>query len=242
MPEYPESERPEISAPTADSGLTRRNLLLGAGLLAVSATAFARAPQSHIKPLPEGTLEKLIPTNVGAWKFKTASGLVLPPPDPLSDKLYSEVMTRLYTAPNMPPLGLLIAYSNVQNGLLQLHRPETCYPASGYALSNTEVSKLQVASDRQIPVRKFSAEGVSNSEQVLYWTRVGTDLPTSWASQRMAVAKANLRTEIPDGILVRISLVSNQMSAETDRIVEDFVSTLLNEVTPVTRKLLVGLA
>lgn len=239
MRDDPANDMPRKGS-TWNMGVSRRNLLLGGGLLAVSAAAFARTPQSRVKPLPKGALEKLIPTTIGMWQFKTSSGLVLPPPDPMSDKLYSEILTRFYTAPNMPPLALLIAYSNVQNGLLQLHRPETCYPASGYQLGNTEISELQIAPERRIPVRSFSADGVSHAERVLYWTRVGDDIPTSWTTQRLAVAKANLRTDIPDGILVRMSVISGQTREQANAVMGDFTRALLSSVPPTTRKLLVG--
>jgi EpsI family protein len=220
--------------------MTRRNLLMGGAMLGVAATAFARLPKPYVPRMDKEGLEKLIPTRIGPWQFVTASGLVLPPPDELADKIYSNVLTRYYTAPDQPPLALLIAYSNVQNGLLQMHRPETCYPASGFRLSETSISQFPVTNSESIAVRSFTAQGVSRNESVLYWTRIGNDIPTSWAEQRWAVAKENLDGRIPDGILVRTSLVSPDSLDKAREILGGFVRNLLTAVGPQARTLLIG--
>lgn len=228
------------SRPDGTLSLTRRNLLMGGAMLGIAATAFARTPQPYVPRMAKDQLDHLIPKTIGPWKFVTASGLVLPPPDTLSDKLYSNILTRYYTAPNRPALALLIAYSNVQDGLLQLHRPEICYPASGYRLSDTKLSQLDLHDGHTLPIRFFSAQGVSRNENVLYWTRIGADIPTSWAEQRWAVAKANLEGAIPDGILVRTSLVTSQTVEASREVLDGFIRDLIENVTPDVRKLLVG--
>ena len=180
------------SGPLGAHAFSRRNLIMGGALLAASAIGFARQPQPVAKPMKEDEFEKLIPTRIGDYQFVTSSGLVLPPPDQASESLYDQVFTRVYSAPNKPPIALLIAYSSVQNGLLQLHRPEICYPANGYALSDTMLEPLKVGG-KTITTRTFAAKGQSRDEFVLYWTRLGNDMPGSWFEQRMAVVKANLR-------------------------------------------------
>jgi EpsI family protein len=233
-------DEPELPRPVTDPNLTRRNMLIGAALLGVSATAYARLPKAYVPRMEKDGLEHRIPYQIGAWRFIGASGLVTPPPDPLSAKLYSNVLTRYYARPDQPPLGLLIAYSNVQDGLLQLHRPEICYPAGGYHLSETQIFPLSLGDGRDISVRAFTADGVSRSEHVLYWTRLGDDVPTSWAAQRWAVAKANLRGEIPDGILVRLSLVDGETLEGSAAVLGDFARELLKAVGPDVKRLLVG--
>jgi EpsI family protein len=81
---------------------------------------------------------------------------------------------------------------------------------------------------------------VSRNESVLYWTRIGNDIPTSWAEQRWAVAKENLDGRIPDGILVRTSLVSPDSLDKAREILGGFVRNLLTAVSPEGRKLLIG--
>lgn len=220
------------------AGLTRRHMLMGAALTTISAAAFVREPRATKAPLKAGELESLIPTQIGQWGFETRSGLVLPPDDPLSKSLYSDVLTRVYVSENRPPVMLLIAYSNTQNGMLQVHRPEVCYPAGGYTLSETQTKTLDVTPEIHIPARFFSAESASRTEQVMYWTRIGNESPTSWIDQRAAVVRANLKRVIPDGILVRTSTVlADYASAEP--VLKEFVSAMVRQLPPLGRKLLI---
>jgi EpsI family protein len=221
------------------TGLNRRHMLMGGALLGTAGFAFGRQPQEIVAPLKKGSLEALVPNQVGPWAFETKSGLVLPPSDALSDSLYNDIVTRVYYAPQLPPIMLLIAYSNTQNGTLQVHRPEVCYPASGYTLSETEIVSVGKAANIKIPSRYFRAESNARTEQVLYWTRIGTELPTSWIAQRSAVISANLHGIIPDGILVRVSTVDAQSDSALDGL-DAFVSAFANSLTPVARKLIIG--
>ena len=220
-------------------GLTRRHMLIGAALTATSAIALVREPRVTIAQLKSGELERLIPTRIGRWMFETRSGLVLPVDDPLVKSLYSDVLTRVYVAENGPPIMLLIAYSNTQNGMLQVHRPEVCYPAGGYSLSETQIESLDVTPAMHIPARMFSAQSPSRTEQVMYWTRIGDESPTSWIDQRAAVIRANLKRVIPDGILVRVStLLPDYISAKP--VLAEFASAMARALSPEGRKLLIA--
>lgn len=217
--------------------LTRRNVITGLTMVGAAAVAHARQPQPYAKHMAKGTIEKLIPTQIGDWKFETTSGLVLPPPDASIDELYDEVMTRVYLRPNSPPIMFLIAYGSVQDGLLQLHRPEVCYPVGGYRLTETRVSQFSLTPGETIPIRTFTAASDSRVEQVMYWTRVGNVMPTSWAEQRWAVVKANLKGAIPDGILVRMSCIDLNMETSM-AVLQSFAQSLAQAVTPDVRRLL----
>jgi EpsI family protein len=226
---------------TINSSINRRSMLIGTALLGVGGVALARQPKPASSKVGKEALNRLIPTRIGDWTYQDASGLVLPPPDALSDSLYSGLVTRSYTAANRLPIMLLVAYSNVQDGMLQVHRPEFCYPASGYRLSPTVVTELPNGLGGNISANAFSADGVSRTEQVLYWTRIGNTLPTSWVAQRVAVMRANLDGVIPDGVLVRVSTLAPDMaSARAD--LSAFAAQMVRAALPVTRRLLVGAA
>ena len=107
---------------------------------------------------------------------------------------------------------LLIAQSAGQSGILQIHRPEFCYPAGGFELSPIVPVSLPVG-QRTIQVNKLTATLPGRPEQIIYWTRVGRQMPMSWAEQRMAVAADNLRGYIPDAVLTRISTVDANREA-----------------------------
>ncbi len=216
----------------------RRNFLFGAAMAGAVVVSQLRMPVANVKAVSKKTFESWVPNKVGEWSFLTSSGVVVPPPDELSDRLYDHVITRVYQAPNAPVVMVALAYNNAQNGVVQLHRPEVCYPAGGYQLSETKGTTIKTAS-RVIPVNIFTAVGPSRTEQVMYWTRIGTDFPLTWSRQRYSVMEANLAGTIPDGILVRVSLVGeNQKEARTtlERFVRQFE---LASATPL-QKIMLG--
>jgi EpsI family protein len=223
-------------SPTAPA-LSRRNVLTGIALLGAAGVAYARQPQPGPTQLGKGGLDGIIPKNFGNWKFETTSGLVLPPPDATADRLYDEVLTRVYTRADGEMVMFLVAYSSVQDGLLQLHRPEVCYPVGGYKLSQTVIQPIALADGDKVPARAFTATSAMRVEQVLYWTRLGSSLPTSWGEQRWAVVLENLNGLIPDGVLVRMSCVE-QDSEKAYALLREFAADLARSVTPKAKKLL----
>ncbi len=217
----------------------RRNVLIGLMAAAASGLAFARQPTASVAPLKPGQLETMIPPQLDTWRFQATSGLVLPAPDALSDRLYDQIVKRVYVAPDMPIVMLLIAYSDRQDGMLQIHRPEICYPVGGFTLSDSRAIDLNAGVAKPVPSRFFTADGPSRTEQVLYWTRIGKDLPREWVDQRWAVVDANLAGQIPDGILVRLSAITpdSQLALKT---LESFSTSLFRNVSAPTRRLLIG--
>lgn len=220
--------------------LARRHLLIGGGLLATAVLARTMVPRLSIDLLGEGKLEAMIPDQVGPWQFASKMGLVIPPQDQMVTATYAQLLTRVYTAEDRLPMMLLVAQSPGQDGVLQIHRPEFCYPASGYELTESRVHDIALAADRNIPTRVFTATGPGRIEQLAYWTRIGRDLPTSWAQQRLAVAEANFRGEIPDAVMVRISTISPDPGAIGQ--IDEFAKQLIAAVPAPARPVLIGVA
>ena len=219
------------------SWLDRRKVILGLGLVAASGFAQARQPVPNRPRIKTDEFKSWIPNKIGDYAFETSSGLVLPPSDALSARLYDNLITRTYQAPNGNLIMLLIAYNNRQDGVLQMHRPEICYPAGGYTLSPIDSIDVPMPDGRPLPSQIFTARSDTRNEVVLYWTRVEDDFPRRWIEQRMAVAKANLRGIIPDGVLVRVSMLSGDLS-HSERPLEDFVRQLFRESPPHLRNIL----
>lgn len=187
--------------------LNRRQAVLGGAFLATAGVAAARVPSQHIDLLGKRKMEALIPNRIGQWSFYSKSGLVVPPADQLSDALYSQLLTRVYLSPDALPVMLLIAQSAGQTGVLQVHRPEYCYPAGGFTLSGRRILPVALPGST-LDATFLSAHADDRTEQILYWTRVGTDMPTTWAQQRWSVARANLKGDIPDAVMVRVSALT----------------------------------
>jgi EpsI family protein len=229
--------------PTQPAGrrliISRRHFVVGAILAGASAGSYAAQPQARYSPINKQKFVSWIPEKVGPWTATSASGVVLPPPDALSDRLYDNLVTRVYDAPNEPPVMVCIAYNYKQDGVLQLHRPEVCYPAGGYSLSPTVPVELPLASGREIHANAFTASGPERVEQVLYWTRVDDAFPRSWLDQRTVVMKANLRGIIPDGVLMRVSLADGDQSRSMETL-RRFLTTFLEVAPQPLRRVLAG--
>ena len=229
---------PESDQPLGRDGrlLSRRHFFIGGALAATSAVAFARQPRPHKPIIKSEVFERWVPERFGRWSVIARSGVVLPPPDELSDRLYDNLVTRVYDAGDAQVM-LLLAYNNRQDGILQVHRPEVCYPVGGYVL--TETQRVSVpALGRQVPSNVFTATGYDQTEQVLYFTRLGDAYPRSWTEQRVAVIEANLSGRIPDGIMLRASLLGTDRSSAVSML-QGFIGEFADAAVPPLQKLLV---
>ena len=225
-----------ISRPLLPS---RRQVVLGGVLLATAGLAYARTPYRRLAVIRKDELEGVIPLKIGDWSYETQSGLVLPPPDELAAQLYDQTITRVYTSPTSLPIMLLIAYGSSETGMLQVHRPETCYPASGYKLSDSVETEIPLPGGRNVPSRFFSATGSDRVEQLIYWIRIGEDFPQRWIEQREAVFRQNMKGLIPDGLLVRISAITTDR-AVAEATVKRFAATMIEAAPPQGKRLLLG--
>ena len=223
-----------FTAPKVD----RRKVMLGLLFGSAAALAAWRQPHRRLDYLGREKLDDLVPKTIGRWQFVAASGLVVPPEDQLSRALYSQLLTRVYSDGENPPVMLLVAQSAGQTGILQVHRPETCYPASGFAISPVTQHDIPLGG-KTLRTNILSATNEESIEQIIYWTRVGDRVPATWKEQKLAVAEDNLRGIIPDAVLVRISTVNNDdVSARAT--LDAFTKSLIGSVPPARRAVLVA--
>ena len=220
--------------------MNRRDVLLGGSLLSAAGIAAALTPRNRLVLLGDRKLDAVIPMQIDDWKYVPSDAFVLPKsPGSLADRLYSQTVTRLYASPTRPPIMLVIAYGEVQNDLLQLHRPETCYAAVGYTISASRISTVELAPQALLPVRELTAQSESRTEQICYWTRIGDDLPTDGREQRRVKLQQQMRGYLSDGVLVRISTVGAKVPEIVDGLT-DFAFSLVHSMAPGDRKVLVG--
>ena len=218
--------------------LTRRKFALGLAFASVAGIAAARQPTKNVDYLGKNKLDKILPEKLGKWTFVSSSGLVVPPEDQLSQALYSQLLTRVYTTESGAPIMLLVAQSASQTGILQIHRPEFCYTAGGYDLSPSTPHAVNLGRST-LPALSISASILGKTEQIVYWTRIGEHLPLSWRQQRMAVAMDNLRGIIPDAVMVRVSTYGNDKAAALAD-VDDFIRAMIGSVAPQVRRVFIG--
>lgn len=220
--------------------VTRRDVILSGGMAIAAAGAFALTPRRELNLLGDKQLEKLVPLNIGSWTQQPSSAFVLPKTEgSLSDKLYNQLLTRLYQSDTMIPVMLVMAYGATQSDQLQLHRPEVCYTAVGFQIIASAAANVVLAPGADLPVRELAARSDSRIEPILYWTRIGDDLPTDGRQQRSTKLAQSMRGYIPDGILVRISTVAEPSREVYDQLGE-FARSLLLSIAPANRQALIG--
>ncbi|WP_296722795.1 exosortase-associated protein EpsI, V-type [Erythrobacter sp.] len=218
--------------------VSRRSLLIGAALAAASGVAFARQPVPTHPVIEKEAFRSWIPKEIGPWRMDTASGIVLPPQDALSDRLYDNLVTRTYVSAEQPAVMLLLAYNNIQDGVLQVHRPEICYPVGGFALSNSRQDDI-VMGKKPVPANFFTATGSGRVEQVGYFTRVGNSFPRTWGDQRLSVIKANLAQEVPDAMMMRVSVLALDQG-QAQSVLSDFCNQFYLNSDVMLQRLLLG--
>lgn len=221
--------------------MNRRDVLLGGGLIAAAATAEVLRPRNRLVLLPEGRkLEDVVPKVIGPWRPVESDAFVLPKTEgSLSDRLYNQTLNRFYQAPNNAAVMLVVAYGAVQNDLLQLHRPETCYAAVGFAISDSRPSVLRLNDTAKLSARELTARSERRVEPILYWTRIGDDLPTTGREQRWVKLRQQMSGYLADGILVRMSTVE-EPSAATSAELALFARTMIASMAAKDRPAFIG--
>ena len=219
--------------------LARRQVLVGLGGFAAAGTALALAPRQAFDLMGGAKLKDIVPSRFGGWSLRPYQELVQPRTEgTLSATLYSDVLPRTYGhASEDAEVMLLMAYGSTQSDLLQLHRPESCYPAFGYAIEKSGVGVLRHRRG-EVPVRQLVAAGPSRTETILYWTRIGAALPLSGAAQRTSRLRMAIAGYVPDGLLARFSVTG--AGSRQINLLHSFASALLDAVSKAGLEALLG--
>ena len=221
--------------------MDRRGLLLSAACLAAAGGAQALRPHKRFSLLGDVKMASIVPTQFGAWTAQDFDGLVKPETQgTLAARLYSEILTRIYrNAETGVELMMLIAYGDTQSDLLQLHRPESCYPAVGFQLLSTRPAPIPLASGVSLPGRQVVAQKADRIENIVYWTRLGEYLPTGFGDQRKARLYTAMQGYVADGGLFRFSALGPDPAAAFAQL-DSFVAELMAAVAPQNRRGMVG--
>ena len=224
-------------------------ILVSIAILTTAILAEVLAPRELMASASSSIkLENVIPQQFGQWKAIPNVGLVTPAEPEgvvetraqLAAKIYSQELGRGYSDGNGHVAMLLIAYGPVQNFRLKSHRPEVCYTAAGFRVSNKSDAEL-LLQNTAAPL-KFSrliTERETRFEPVSYWIRVGNDIATGIFDNQILRLKYGLRGLIPDGALVRVSIVGLPAD-QSFKLQDQFIRDLLEAVDPATRKFLIG--
>ena len=216
--------------------LTAVMCLASAGSLALRPSANAAAKGNAV------SLESMVPKQFGEWSEAPERGaqVVNPQTKELLDKLYSQLLTRVYVNPQGYRIMLSMAYGDDQRGGLQAHRPEVCYPAQGFKLGAIQDGPLATAYGN-IDVRRLSTSLGQREEPVTYWLTVGDRVIKSAMEKRVEEIRLGLTGQIPDGLLFRISSIDTD-AARGFAMQQKFAADMMAAVPTETRRRLSGLA
>lgn len=223
--------------------MRRRDVLFGAACCAALGGAELLRPRRLMSLAGGRRLSTLIPAAFGDWRAEGGGDLVQPKvPGSLADALYNETVARTYHHQGGgAPVMLLVAHGDSQSDLLQLHRPESCYQAVGFAITDHRFDPVTLAPGISIPGVELTAQSGGRVEDILYWTRLGEYLPTTAGEQRRDRLRTAMDGEIADGVLVRASLVRDGDAPDWRRLA-GFAAAMMAAVPPAGRAALVGTA
>lgn len=218
--------------------VSRRDLLIGGLLASVGIVTVLSLPKRGSPRRDDGSVAKAIPEEIGPYKALSQDGLVLPPEDELTKSLYDEVVARVYFAPGLAPIMAVFAYGSMQDMTLQLHRPSECYPPQGFRISRPTPVPIDL-SGHAFDANFLTATRSDRVEQVLYWSRIGDKFPIDRTGEIEEILRRNLRGTKPDGILVRLSIITED-AADARRQMAAFAEEMAGALPPLGRKLLLG--
>ena len=228
----------------SDARLTRRAAIAAVLMAGAAAAGQAMVPTKRLAALRGPfKLEDLVPGNFANWRVddRTTGGIVDPQTAAMLDKLYSQMLNRVYFDDAGRRIMLSIAYGADQaDDDVQLHYPEVCYPAQGFRVKSNHLDQV-VATAGTVRVRRLETQyGDSRFEPVTYWTIVGDQQSLSGWDRKVSEIRHGLRGEIVDGLLFRVSSIDRD-SAAGFRAQDDFIRALVSALKPAARRQLVGL-
>ena len=180
-------------------------------LLMLLSAGMASALRPTISLADERTpinLKAMVPTAFGDWQeqLNMSAAIVDPQQKELLDKIYSETLTRTYVNRAGYRIMLSIAYGKNQSDALQLHKPEVCYPAQGFALLAKQAGSLDLLGKPIAATRLQTRLGL-RVEPITYWTVVGDHVTTGGIDKKLTEMRYAMTGSIPDGMLVRVSSI-----------------------------------
>lgn len=217
------------------------SLVLGALMVATAAlTAFMAPTATQADQRARIDLEAMIPAEFGGWKIDASSAghIVNPTVKGALGKIYNQALSRTYINGEGERIMLSIAYGGAQKTDLHAHRPEICYASGGFDISNKTKAFIDTTIG-QIPVMRLVAKQGARNEPITYWIRVGEAITRGWIEQKVAAIGYGLTGKVPDGILVRVSNISND-EQDSYRIQQAFLGAMLQAVRSEERFWLVG--
>ena len=221
--------------------LSIKNIVLLTLMLVSAGLAIALRPTIILADeLPPINLKTMVPSAFGNWQeqLNLSAQIVDPQQKQMLDKIYSETLSRTYVNNHGYRIMLSIAYGKNQSGALQLHKPEVCYPAQGFAMLSKQPGKLDLLGKPVAATRLETSLG-QRFEPITYWTVVGDQVTSTMTDKRLTEMRYAMAGKIPDGMLVRISSI-DKGSDNAYAIQSQFAGEMIQAIAPEYRSRFAG--
>ena len=218
-----------------------RNFILLVLMLSTSGLTLALRPTQKISEHgPTIELETMIPRTFGEWReeLNKSIQIVDPQQKEMIDKIYTQTLSRTYINTSGYRIMLSMAYGDDQRDGMQMHYPEVCYPAQGFVLKDRQDGTL-ATKNGSITVTRILANLGHRSEPVTYWTTIGDQVVQGRIQKKLVEMRYGLSGMIPDGMLVRLSSIDNEVD-KAYTMQAQFANQMLETVTPEYRLKLDG--
>jgi len=185
------------------------------------------------QPLP--TLEQRIPKQFGQWKLVPSNTIqtdlyVKQQGERTTDNPYDDVLMRTYENAKGQQVQLAVAYGKTQRQEVKIHRPELCYYAQGFEITDIDDHIFDIRNLRNevITGKQMRVMSGGSAQAVSYWIRIGDVYSNSAWDTRLHIIQQGLKGYILDGVLVRAS--SNIVNDETESDQFQLNETLMKEL------------
>jgi EpsI family protein len=216
---------------------------LVAGVLMVSSAVLAKVmtPTERLAEVrPPLVLESAVPTAFGDWSEEKELTAQVINPETASElaKIYTNTLSRTYVNHSGDRIMLSIAYGADQTSGLQLHYPEICYPAQGFNLASAVKGTL-MTNLGELRVKRLQTSLGSRNEPVTYWTTMADKVVLGGYDTKFAQLSYGFRGQIPDGLIFRVSSISNDAQAAF-KVQDQFVRQIADALPVQSRTRFIG--
>ena len=224
--------------------LNRRAAIAAVLMASVAVAGQAMVPTKKLSALRGPfKLADLVPEAFADWKVdpRATGGVVNPQTEDMLNRLYSQVLDRVYVDAAGNRVMVSIAYGDDQSDeSMQMHYPEVCYPAQGFQLKSNVRGEVPVPGGTVLVKRLETQFGGVRFEPVTYWMVIGDQQSNTVWQRKLSEIRHGLKGEIIDGLLFRVSSIDRNSTAAFD-LQARFIGQLVGAMSAPARKQLVGL-
>lgn len=218
-----------------------KNLLIGLVLIVGAiAAAMLKPAQLVAEQGPKIDLESLIPKQFTGWRIDDSVIPLQASPDQEAalKKIYSQILARTYVGDHGQRIMLSVVYGDGIDRQLDVHRPEYCYAAQGFEVSQyTDQVMRTLFGD--LSLRRLVAFTATRNEPISYWIKIGDKALSGTFERKLEKIRQGLTGRVGSGMLVRVSSIGkDQDMAYKEQ--EAFINAMLQAMPEVQRKQLIG--